>query len=73
MAETVSVPMVDLKRGSHVHVTKCKKIEVAVNYGRGVDQRDWTLFALTNGLVKYERIGKDRTRVRIVPDAAPQA
>jgi large subunit ribosomal protein L27 len=29
--------------------------------------RDWTLFALRDGLVKYERFGKDRTRVRIVP------
>jgi large subunit ribosomal protein L27 len=32
--------------------------------------RDWTLFALREGVVKYERFGKDRTRVRIVP---PQA
>ena len=31
--------------------------------------RDWTRFALTDGIIKYERIGKDRTRVRIVTDA----
>ncbi len=36
--------------------------------------RDWTLFALTDGIVQYERFGKDRTRVRIVPDATtPQS
>ena len=35
--------------------------------------RDWTLFALTDGIIKYERVGKDRTRVRIVTDDAPQA
>ncbi len=40
-----------------------------LNVGVG---RDWTLFALTDGIVRYERVGKDRTRVRIVTDA-PQA
>ncbi len=35
--------------------------------------RDWTLFALIDGTVQYERMGKDRTRVRIVPPAAPAA
>jgi large subunit ribosomal protein L27 len=33
--------------------------------------RDWTLFAMVDGTVKYERFGKDRTRVRIV--RTPQA
>jgi large subunit ribosomal protein L27 len=47
------------------------RIHPGPNVGVG---RDWTLFALTDGLVKYERLGKDRTRVRIVTDApAPQA
>jgi large subunit ribosomal protein L27 len=32
--------------------------------------RDWTLFALIDGTVQYERFGKSRRRVRIVPDAA---
>ena len=44
------------------------RIHPGVNVGVG---RDWTLFALTDGIVKYERFGKDRTRVRIVTDAAP--
>ncbi len=43
------------------------RIHPGPNVGVG---RDWTLFAMVDGLVKYERFGKDRTRVRIVP---PQA
>lgn len=35
--------------------------------------RDWTLFALIDGTVKYERFGKTRTRVRILPPAPAQA
>ncbi len=47
------------------------RIHAGVNVGVG---RDWTLFALTDGIVQYERFGKDRTRVRIVPDATtPQS
>ena len=45
------------------------RIHPGANVGVG---RDWTLFAMTDGIVKYERFGKDRTRVRIVTDA-PQA
>ena len=43
------------QRGTQIHA--------GPNVGIG---RDWTLFALTDGIVKYERLGKDRTRVRIV-------
>ena len=43
------------QRGTHVHP--------GPNVGIG---RDCTLFALVDGTVKYERLGKDRTRVRIV-------
>ena len=49
------------QRGTQIHP--------GPNVGVG---RDWTLFALTDGIVKYERLGKDRTRVRIVTDV-PQA
>jgi len=38
------------------------------NVGMG---RDFTLFALCDGTVLYERLGKERRRARIVP--APQA
>ena len=33
------------------------------NVGTG---RDFTLFALTDGVVKFERLGKDRQRISIV-------
>ena len=43
----------------------------APNVGVG---RDFTLFALIDGIVQYERLGKDRRRVRVVPRrVAPQA
>ena len=44
------------QRGTQIHA--------GTNVGIG---RDWTLFALTDGIVKYERLGKDRTRVSILP------
>ncbi len=34
--------------------------------------RDFTLFATTDGVVKYERQGRDRKKVSVYP-AAPQA
>src|SRR2546425_804840 len=46
--------------GTHVHP--------GPNVGMG---RDFTLFALCDGTVLYERLGKERRRARIVP--APQA
>jgi large subunit ribosomal protein L27 len=48
------------------------RIHPGANVGVG---RDWTLFALIDGTVRYERWGKSRTRARIEPPApaAPQA
>ena len=46
------------------------RIHAGTNVGVG---RDWTLFALIEGTVKYERFGKSRTRVSIVSPTAPQA
>jgi large subunit ribosomal protein L27 len=43
-------------------------IHAGDNVGTG---RDWTLFALVDGTVKYERHGKNRRRVTVVPAAAP--
>ena len=40
------------------------RIHPGPNVGMG---RDFTLFALTDGIVRYERLGKDRRRVRIEP------
>src|SRR6266705_733426 len=49
-----------LQCGTHVHP--------GPNVGMG---RDFTLFALCDGTVLYERLGKERRRARIV--SAPQA
>lgn len=35
--------------------------------------RDFTLFATQDGVVKYERLGKDRKKVSVIPAAAPSA
>ena len=46
------------------------RVHPGENVGVG---RDWTLFALIDGTVKYERYGKDRRRVRVLPAPPPQA
>jgi large subunit ribosomal protein L27 len=43
------------------------RIHPGVNVGCG---RDYTLFATIDGIVKYERLGKDRRRVSVYPPAA---
>jgi large subunit ribosomal protein L27 len=40
------------------------RIHPGTNVGMG---RDFTLFAKVDGVVRYERVGKDRTRVSIYP------
>lgn len=42
------------------------KIYAGQNVGTG---KDWTLFALCDGVVQFERQGKARKRVSIVPNA----
>jgi len=44
------------QRGTHIHPGK--------NVGRGSDD---TLFAMIDGKVKYERLGKDRKQVSVYP------
>lgn len=44
------------QRGTHIHP--------GVNVGRGSDD---TLFATADGKVKFERMGRDRKKVSIVP------
>jgi large subunit ribosomal protein L27 len=46
------------------------KVHAGKNVGIG---RDWTLFALIDGEVKFERHGRDRTRVAVYPVAAAVA
>jgi large subunit ribosomal protein L27 len=45
-------------------------IHPGTNVGMG---RDFTLFALVDGTVKFERHSKTRRRVSVVPTAAPAA
>jgi large subunit ribosomal protein L27 len=47
------------------------RIHPGPNVGMG---RDFTLFALIDGRVQYDRLGKDRRRVRVEPQpAGPQS
>jgi large subunit ribosomal protein L27 len=46
------------------------KITPGTGVGLG---RDNTLFAMIEGHVKYERVGKDRRRVKVEPNAAGRA
>lgn len=43
------------------------KIHPGVNVGRGKDD---TLFAIVDGVVKFERKGKDKKQVSVYPDQA---
>ncbi len=45
------------------------KVHPGKNVGCG---RDFTLFAKIDGIVKYERLGKDRRRVSVYPPTAPE-
>ena len=42
------------------------KIHPGTNVGRGGDD---TLFAMVNGVVKFERLGKDKKKVSVYPQA----
>lgn len=46
------------------------RIHPGANVGMG---RDYTLFAKLDGIVRYERMGKDRRRVSVLPVAGGEA
>ena len=52
--------------GSIIYRQRGPKIHPGTNVGRGGDD---TLFAMVNGVVKYERMGKDRKKVSVYPQA----
>ena len=60
----------EIKAGTIIVRQKGTKIHPGNNVGLG---RDFTLFALIDGVVKFEREGRDRTRVAIYPAAAAAA
>jgi large subunit ribosomal protein L27 len=49
-----------------------RQLGTLINPGDNVGVgRDWTLFALIDGTVKYERDGRSKRKVSIVPAPAP--
>ncbi|HBN57552.1 MAG TPA: 50S ribosomal protein L27 [Lachnospiraceae bacterium] len=55
-----------VKAGNILYRQRGTRIHPGVNVGRGGDD---TLFALTDGVVRFERKGRDRKQVSIVPVA----
>ena len=49
--------------GSIIYRQRGTKIHPGTNVGKGSDD---TLFALTDGIVKFERLGKDKKQVSIL-------
>ena len=52
--------------GSIIYRQRGTKIHPGTNVKKGGDD---TLFATVNGVVKYEHLGKDRTKVSVYPQA----
>ena len=52
--------------GSILYRQRGTTIHPGTNVGRGGDD---TLFALVDGIVKFERLGKDRKKVSVYPQA----
>lgn len=52
--------------GSILYRQRGTKIHPGTNVGRGGDD---TLFSLVDGIVKFERLGKDKTKVSVYPQA----
>ena len=52
--------------GSIIYRQRGTKIHPGTNVGRGCDD---TLFARVDGTVKFERLGKDKTKVSVYPQA----
>ena len=52
--------------GSIIYRQRGTKIHPGTNVKRGADD---TLFALVSGVVKYERLGKDKKKVSVYPQA----
>ncbi len=52
--------------GSILYRQRGTKVHPGTNVGRGGDD---TLFALIDGVVKFERLGRSKTRVSVYPKA----
>ena len=60
----------EVKAGSVLVRQVGTKFHAGENVGTG---RDWTLFSLIDGVVKFERHGKSKTRVAVYAAASPAA
>jgi large subunit ribosomal protein L27 len=60
----------EVKAGSVLVRQVGTKFHAGDNVGIG---RDWTLFSLIDGVVKFERHGKSKMRVAVYPPAAAAA
>jgi large subunit ribosomal protein L27 len=60
----------EVKAGSVLVRQVGTKFHAGDNVGTG---RDWTLFALIDGVVKFERHGKSKMRVAVYPPVAAAA
>lgn len=54
------------KAGNILYRQRGTKIHPGTNVGKGGDD---TLFALVDGIVRYERVGRDRKKVSVYPNA----
>ncbi len=51
-----------------------RQLGTKIHPGIGVQMgRDFTIFATVDGVVKYERLGKDRKKVSVYPVESPAA
>lgn len=55
-----------VKAGNILYRQRGTKIHPGLNVGRGADD---TLFAMTDGVAKFERLGRDRKQVSVYPAA----
>ena len=55
-----------VKAGNILYRQRGTKIHPVTNVGRGADD---TLFAMVSGVVRYERLGKDKKKVSVYPQA----
>ena len=56
-----------IKAGNIIYRQRGTRIHPGVNVGKGGDD---TLFALVDGVVRYERKGRDRKQASVYPTAA---
>jgi large subunit ribosomal protein L27 len=60
----------EVVRAGNILIRQCgTRFHPGRNVGTG---RDWTLYALVDGVVEFQRVGTDKMRINIVPQASEQ-